>query len=214
MKHQLLQHLLLRKKLLPLVAFILLFAGFNCSSPNQNAVELVFAFGPDESGTIQELIDRFNKENEGAIHVTWNQGSRFSDAFYSELVAEFESGAPIFDVVGSDVIWTPAFATNQWVEDLTQRFFAEHEPLDFIDGAMESVSYNYKVWGLPWYTDAGMLYYRKDLLEKSGFEYPPATWSELITVAKKVMEDSGRKNGKLYERGEEEGGITNGCAYN
>ena len=32
---------------------------------------------------------------------------------------------------------------------------------------------------MPWYTDAGLLYYRSDLLEEYGFENPPETWAEL-----------------------------------
>jgi trehalose/maltose transport system substrate-binding protein len=44
-----------------------------------------------------------------------------------------------------------------------------------------------KLLGMPWYTDAGLLYYRKDLLAKYG-EKPPTTWDELTATAKKVMD--------------------------
>lgn len=212
MKNQPSHGILIRRMILSLIAITLLFSGFNCA-PKQSPVELVFAFGADESGTVQALIDKFNEEQKGAIKVTWSEGSRFSDVFYQELVTAFESGSPPFDVVGSDVIWTPAFATNKWVEDLTQRFFVDYEPLSFIDGAMESVSYNFKVWGLPWYTDAGMLYYRKDLLGKSGYHYPPATWEELTTYAKKIMADSGTKYGYVFQGANYEGGVTNACEF-
>lgn len=206
-----LHSIMTRKITFSLVLLILFFSGYNCNTPKP--VELVFAFGVDESGTLQTLIDRFNEKHKGAIKVTLSEGSRFSDVFYQELVTAFESGAPDFDVVGSDVIWTPAFASNQWVEDLTQRFFVDYEPLAFIDGAMQSVSYNFKVWGLPWYTDAGMLYYRKDLLAKSGYDYPPATWEELRTYAKKMMADSGTKYGYVFQGANYEGGVTNACEF-
>ncbi len=39
---------------------------------------------------------------------------------------------------------------------------------------------------MPWFTDAGVLYYRKDLLEKYG-EKPPTTWEELTASAEKIM---------------------------
>ena len=38
---------------------------------------------------------------------------------------------------------------------------------------MQANTYDGKVWGVPWYTDAGLLYYRQDLLEKSGFSDGP-----------------------------------------
>jgi multiple sugar transport system substrate-binding protein len=39
----------------------------------------------------------------------------------------------------------------------------------------------------PVYLDAGLLYYRKDLLPLAGFSEPPSNWSQLITSAEKVQ---------------------------
>ena len=58
---------------------------------------------------------------------------------------------------------------------------------------MEAATYDGKVWAVPWYTDAGLLYYRKDLLEKSGYSEPPETWDELMEMAAKVKKDEGIK---------------------
>ena len=45
------------------------------------------------------------------------------------------------------------------------------------------------IFGVPWYTDAGLLYYRRDLLEKAGFSDPPKTWEELAEQAFKIGAD-------------------------
>ena len=42
--------------------------------------------------------------------------------------------------------------------------------------------------GIPWFTDAGLLYYRTDLLEKYGFDGPPATWADLDEMATVIQE--------------------------
>jgi len=78
---------------------------------------------------------------------------------------------------------------------------------------VESNTYQGKVYGVPWFTDAGLLYYRKDLLEKAGFSGPPATWDELKEQANKVMQDQGTKVGFVFQGAEYEGGTVNGLEF-
>lgn len=192
---------------------ILLLLAMGCNSGQEDVTEIVMAFGPDDTGTLKALIDNYNLENGDNIHVVWKAGARSSDNFYHELVGEFSSGSPTFDLVGSDVIWTPAFAENGWVEDLTEYFFSKHEPQDFIGGAMESVSYQQKVWGIPWYTDMGLLYYRKDLLDSVDVENPPTTWSALASTSSKIMMDQNLESGFAFQGANYEGGTTNACEF-
>src|SRR5260370_6294820 len=44
-----------------------------------------------------------------------------------------------------------------------------------------------KLVSIPLYTDAGILYYRTDLLEKYGYKEPPKTLEELAAMAKKIQ---------------------------
>jgi len=177
------------------------------------ATEIVFASGPDDIGTVQRLVDAFNESNRGAIRVTWRQMGRESDAHRRQLVEELSSGAGGIDLIASDVIWTAEFAKNRWVEDLTRRFYRAYDRDSFLAPALGSATYRLRIWGVPWHTDAGLLFYRKDKLAKSGFAAPPATWEELARMARKVMKDTGTRYGFVFQGAEYEGGAANAAEY-
>lgn len=73
--------------------------------------------------------------------------------------------------------------------------------------------YEGKAWGVPWFTDAGMFYYRKDLLEKSGFSAPPKTWDEMKEMWAKVQRDSGTRYGYVFQGSQDEGGVVDALEH-
>src|SRR5215212_1879149 len=145
--------------------------------------EIVFSFFPDPSGSVQALIDQFNQENEGNISVTLREMPADSGQHFDQLNTEFQSGEIGIDVIGGDVIWPAQFAANGFIADLSDRF-SESEQSEFLPATIEANTYQGRIYGVPWYTDAGMLYYRSDLLEESGFSEPPRTWDQLKDIAR------------------------------
>ena len=68
---------------------------------------------------------------------------------------------------------------------------------DYFDAVKENMYSEGEIVALPWYTDCGIMYYRKDLLEK--YNRPvPQTWEELFETAKYIQdrerEDEGKHN--------------------
>ena len=108
-------------------------------------------------------------------------------ALYQQLLT---SGSGDIDVLRIDVVWPGVLAGN--LVDLGQAVpkdvVAQHFP-----AIIDANTVSGKLVALPWFTDAGVLYYRKDLLEKYG-RNPPATWQELTDTAKAVQ-DGERKAG-------------------
>lgn len=179
-------------------------------------VNVVFSFGPDDSGTLQELVEHFNQQNQGEIQVEYRQMPRSTDAYFDELVSSFQAGEGDIDVIGGDVIWGAEFAENGWISDLTRRLRTDYEPQGpeaFLNAQIQSVSYENSLWGVPWFSDAGLLYYRRDLLEEGGFSEPPATWGELKDMAGRVKEQAGTRYGFVFQGAEYEGGVVNGCEH-
>ena len=191
-------------------------AGCGGGADQGGAQNIVFSFGPDDSGTLQELVERFNREYEGRIRVEYQERSRVTDEYFRSLVSDFEAGGGDVDVIGGDVIWATEFADNGWIEDISRRFYTDYPrdvPDAFLEAQINSVSWRNRLWGVPWFSDAGLLYYRRDLLEESGFDAPPATWDGLKEIASRVADESGTRHGFVFQGGIYEGGVVNGMEF-
>jgi multiple sugar transport system substrate-binding protein len=173
---------------------------------------LSFSFFPDRTGSVQELIDEFNSRNEGQIQTTYREMPADSGQHFDQLKTEFQSGSGDIDVIGGDVIWPAQFAANGWILDLSDRY-PEEERGEFLPAPIQANTYQGRIYGVPWYTDAGMLYYRRDLLEQSGFSGPPRTYDELKDVASRVQRDSGTRYGFVFQGADYEGGVVNALEY-
>ncbi|SMB81878.1 ABC transporter substrate-binding protein [Deinococcus hopiensis] len=98
------------------------------------------------------------------------------------------------DVYLLDIIW-PGLLSGQLV-DLKGKV-PESELNQHFKGILDANVVNGKLVAIPWYTDAGLLYYRTDLLKKYGFSGAPKTWAELALMAKKIQ-DGEQKTNKTF----------------
>jgi multiple sugar transport system substrate-binding protein len=172
--------------------------------------ELIFSWGKDATGTLPTLIEKFNQQNKGEIRVTHRVMPSDTGQYFDQLRTEFQAGGGDIDIIGGDVIWPAQFAASGYIADLSDRFTDADA---FLPGPIQSNTYDGKIWGVPWYTDAGLLYYRQDLLEQSGFSEPPKTWDELKEMALKAKQDAGTEMGFAFQGAEYEGGVCNGLEY-
>jgi multiple sugar transport system substrate-binding protein len=176
------------------------------------ATTITFAFTPDEAGGLRKLIDAFNRQNRGEIQVKWREMPALSADYLEQIQAELQSGQSTVDLIGGDVIWPAQFAANGWILDLSDRF-TEGMRQDYLEGPLGSVQYQGKVWGVPWFTDAGMFYYRTDLLERSGFSEPPVTWDQMKEMSEKVRRDAGTRYGFVFQGSQDEGGVVDALEH-
>jgi multiple sugar transport system substrate-binding protein len=158
------------------------------------------------------LIKKFNERHKDGFRVTVRvMPSDYGD-YFEKLRTEFQVGRGGIDVILGDTIWVTEFAANDWISDLSGRFSAEQRSA-FVEGTIQSFTYGGRIYGVPRFLDAGMLYYRKDLLEESGFSEPPKTWEELKEMAGKVSRDRGTRYGYVFQGADYEGGVCNGLEF-
>ena len=187
-------------------------AGCGGGEEASGATTITLAFTPDEAGGLKKLIDDFNRQNRDEIQVKWREMPALSADYLEQLQAELQSGQSSVDLIGGDVIWPAQFAANGWILDLSDRFTGGMQQ-EYLDGPLGSVHYEGKVWGVPWFTDAGMFYYRKDLLEESGFSEPPKTWDEMKEMAERVRRDAGTRYGFVFQGSQDEGGVVDALEH-
>ena len=98
--------------------------------------------------------------------------------------------------------------------DLSDRFPAS-EQKEFIPVTISVAEYEGGIYSVPWCScpDAGLLYYRKDLLDESGISSPPETWDDLKEMAVQVSEEAGVQNGFVFQGSNYEGGVCNALEY-
>jgi multiple sugar transport system substrate-binding protein len=187
-------------------------AGCGGGEQSGGATELYFTGPPDTTGTTDKLIKEFNDKNKGKYKVIFQQGNADTGQRLDKLRTQFQAGGENIDVILGDVIWTAELAESGWISDLSDRF-PESKQQQFLPGSVEAITFNGKPYGMPWFTDTGLLYYRKDLLKKSGFNGPPKTWDELKQMTRKVRRDSDIKFGFLFQGAKSEAGVCDGCEF-
>jgi multiple sugar transport system substrate-binding protein len=135
-----------------------------------------------------------------------------TDTYFEQLRTQLQAGAAEVDVIAGDVSWPPQFGSQGWLADLSSRFPSSQQAA-FLRAGLDANTWNGKIYGVPFYWDDGYLFYRKDLLEKSGYSAPPQTWSELQEMALKVMRDHKLKYGFTFTGANYEGGTLLGMEF-
>lgn len=95
----------------------------------------------------------------------------------------FAAKSTDLDVINVDVVW-PGVLKDHLVDlkKYSKGAEKEHFPAIVANNTVDG-----KLLAMPWFTDAGLLFYRKDLLDKYGVK-PPVTWEDLAAAAKKVQD--------------------------
>jgi len=154
-----------------------------------NAVELHFVSGStgDDLAFYAKEFKKFTAATGDTVTIV-PMPSSTTDQF-AQYKLWLAAGNTDIDVYQTDVIWAPELA-DQFV-DLTAA--AKDVVADHFPSIIASQTVNGKLVAIPAFTDAGLLYYRKDLLDK--YKQPvPTTWDQLASEAK-VVQDGERAAG-------------------
>ncbi|RMG04529.1 MAG: ABC transporter substrate-binding protein [Nitrospirae bacterium] len=123
-------------------------------------------------------------------------GPHSSTAFHDMLTQKLKNRSSDVDVFLMDVVWPPEFGSAGWAMPLDEVVPPE-EREKFLKGPIIANTYRGRLYGIPFFIDSGLLFYRKDLLDAYGFE-PPETWEELVRQAETIVDGEKRKGNHIY----------------
>lgn len=69
------------------------------------------------------------------------------------------------------------------------------DPSAFFESAWQTGVVDGQAYGVPWYVETRVLYYRTDIAEKAGITAAPATWDDLKAMAKAMQAQGGAEFG-------------------
>jgi multiple sugar transport system substrate-binding protein len=157
---------------------------------------------PDVPPWTNYLVKEFEAQNPG-IRLQVIEGPNNVSLLEDLYTTAFLLGDSPYDLVNMDIVWTPKFAAAGWLKDLTDEF-SEQDLAPFSPSAIAGGRYQNRLYRLPTRSDAGMLYYRKDLLKSAGFA-PPKTFEDVERISKALQQQKAVRWGYLWQGKQYEG---------
>ncbi len=170
-----------------------------------DGIVLSIGAGTEEIRYIKTLIEKFETENP-AIKVTVNALPAPTDQQHHYYLTTLGAKNKDFDIMRLDTIWIAEFASAGWLEPL-DNYLNKKDWASFIPVAEKTNVFHGNVYAIPWNANVGLLYYRKDLLEKYHMN-PPSTWEELIEICTQIS-DAESLYGYLWQGKQYEGLVCN-----
>src|SRR4029077_16028901 len=148
---------------------VLLIVSLRPADTGSNRGELSLLMEPDGTGVWHRLLDRFNQGHPN-IPVRLVEGPASTDTREDMYSTAFLAGSGGYDIVYCDVVWVPKFAAAGWLLDLSDQW-SSAERAGFLTADLAACIYKGHLYRIPALTDAGLLYYRTDLIPS-----PPNTF--------------------------------------
>jgi multiple sugar transport system substrate-binding protein len=164
-------------------------AGLGCrAAPRPADVLELWAMGR-EGEVVEQMVPDFERRHPG-LHVRVQQIPW--SAAHEKLLTAYVGGA-MPDVFQAGNTWVPELVALGALERLDERIArsAAIAPDDYFPGILDTNVVEGATWGVPWYVDTRLLFYRADLLAEVGHQEPPRSWAAWTEAMARIAERGG-----------------------
>ena len=155
-----------------------------CSKDNESEKTIKFWAMGAEAEYVTKLVPEFERLNPGikvkVQQVPWT-------AAQEKLVTAFASdNTPDACQLGNT--WVPQFAALNAIIPLDEFIKSSNRINEekYFAGIWDTNVLDNQTYGIPWYMDTRVMFYRKDVFKKAGYKNPPKIWAELLDLSKKI----------------------------
>ena len=155
---------------------------------------ITFVTGKDTSGNLQKQIDTWNGQHptEQARVIELPEDA---DSQRQQMVQNAQTKSDAYTILNLDVVWTDEFAANRWITEIPK---SQIDLSKFLAPTISTGQYRDKLYAVPAASDGGLLYYRKDLLDKAGIKEAPKTWADMFAACDKLKSVPEAKGAGCY----------------
>lgn len=137
-----------------------------------------------EGEVVEQLVPEFERQNPGirveVQQIPWT-------AAHEKLLTAFVGGATP-DVAQLGNTWVPEFQALDALEPLDSRAAGSEAVRkdDYFPGIWATNVVEGQSYGVPWYVDTRVLFYRPDLMAAAGYPQPPRTWAQWLDAMRRM----------------------------
>jgi multiple sugar transport system substrate-binding protein len=150
-----------------------------CSARNDTRQRLEFWGLGREGEVVAEMIPEFERRHPNIKVVI--QQIPWSAAHEKLLTAFVGDAMP--DVAQMGNTWVPEFAAVRALDDLSN---VKVDRSDYFPGIWATNVVGGTLYGIPWYVDTRVIFYRTDILARAGYAQFPRTWAEWLDALEKI----------------------------
>lgn len=154
-----------------------------CRNEQGTAAEIEFWAMGREGEAVAALLPAFRQRypeiRVSAQQIPWN-------AAHEKLLTAYVGNA-LPDVFQLGNTWIPEFAAIGALEILDERWAGAVASEDFFPGILETNRLEGRLYGVPWYADTRLLFYRTDLLRAMGYREAPRTWQQWWSAMDRIQ---------------------------
>jgi len=176
------------------IVMVLGFSAVGFAQENDNNKQQTVTIAGGSVGIELELTKKIAKkfeEEHPNVNVEVYTTPDLSDDRKGLYLQFLEAESTKIDVYQVDVIW-PGELSSHFLD--LNNYGAQKVADKHFKAIIENNTVNGRLVAMPWFTDAGLLYYRTDLLNKYGYDHPPKTWEELEEMAKTIQKGEKKTN--------------------